>query len=75
MTYKEIREKFISGESIKVQFGVWNVWKSIHNKNMTDKQYQKLREEFKNQFDTVMDHSGMTVHTLTYKKPKENLLD
>ena len=75
MTYKELREKFISGEVIRVTFGIRKTCQVFGEIRITDQQYYKLLEEFEGQFERRFEFGGITEHFITYGKPKENLLD
>ena len=50
MTYKEIREKFVSGEVVRVTFGIRKTYQVIGKTRITDLQYNKLRNEFQGFF-------------------------
>ena len=75
MTYEEIREKFVSGEVVRITFGIRKTYKVIGETRITDQQYYKLLKEFEGLFDRRAEFGGITEHFITYRKPKENLLD
>lgn len=67
MKYKEVEERFLAGDKLKVVFGIKNMNYSIGDERITVRVYDKLYKEYKTRSNTVIEVGGLTKHITTYK--------
>ena len=69
MTFKEIEQRFLSGEKLTKSFYIRKIHHDIGDTRITEKQFYKLI----NTYDTVFtaDYGGFTKHYYTFKQKEQ----
>lgn len=68
MKEKEIEQELLNGKSLTIKFLTRTNWFSIGEQGITEKQFDKIRDKYKDRLDFKADYSGMTRHYYTLNK-------
>jgi hypothetical protein len=68
MKEKEIEQKLLNGDSLKIHFGIRSVSFQIGEKRITKNQFDKARDKFKDKLAFKADYSALTKHFYFLKK-------
>jgi len=70
MTKKEINKRFEDGEILTMTFSIRKNYFEIGGKRITEKQFDAVKKEYKDNLNVKADYGGFTRHYYSFAIPK-----